>query len=359
MLAKALACINASGEDGTHYEIVLEEDEMDNTAAGYTIGTGPSNSSTGNRTNLTVTLRGTDNTMVTVTKDAVGPLLTVYGGIMEDSPHLILENITLQGYSGNDSALVVVGGMANGKTGYLTMKVGSRVTGNTNTVSLHGSGGGIFVATAGTFYMQDGLIDTNHVKNVLAEGGGVCSFGTFEMSGGSIKNNTAEAIQGYNSYGGGVYAKNFAMSGGSIENNRCLTTGISYGGGVEAINFTMDGDARIANNSAERGGGVFVNIHSTFTMLGGTINSNTAAAFGAGICVMTDATFAKVGGIIYGIDEGVNSNKAAVGIADMIHAIELTRPGYYASELITKYYRDTAAGEEVDLSSDSDAGWKE
>jgi hypothetical protein len=307
-------------------------------------------------------LRGVDDTAVTVTKEAAGPLLTVSGNGAGDTPHLILENITLRGYSANDSSLVVAGG-GSGKRGTLTMKAGSRITGNTNTYN----GGGISVGMGGTFYMKEGKIDDNHSKNtsLTASGGGVSNSGTFVMSGGHIENNTAESeyATGGITKGGGVYAIGiFAMSGGSIESNRCLTTtgNSSYGGGVYASNFTMSDDARIANNSAAQGGGVVVGTNTgnsvAFTMNGGTIRGNTARVVGGGVLVTTNATFTKTGGVIYGTDAGGDSNKAAAGIGT-VHAIEVMQG--LGPNVTTKYYRDTTAWDYVNLSSGSDAGWEQ
>jgi uncharacterized protein YjdB len=349
VLAKAFAYIEASGEDGARYEIVLDEDVADTTGAGYTIGTGPSNAHTGGRTNLSITVRGVEDTEVTIAKGAAGPLFTVYGNGAGDTPELVLEHITLAGYNANNSALVVVGNTANTKQGKLTMKAGSRITGNTNS----SSGGGVMVSQGSAFFMRDGRIDGND----SASGGGVSSGGTFEMSGGRIENNTAIATGYHSSYGGGVYAGTFTMSGGSIENNRCIATGDGYiyGGGVMATNFTMSGEARIANNSAAWGGGVYDN--GTFTMNGGIIRGNRAMIFGAAVLVPTNATFTKSGGIIYGTDAGVNSNKAADGITGTVHAIEVTQG--YTTSVTTKYYRDTNAGEDVHLNSAESAGWQQ
>jgi hypothetical protein len=354
MLAKALAYIKASGEDDARYEIVLGEDVVDDTGAGYTIGTGPSGSSTGGGTNLSITVRGVEDSTVTIAKDAAGPLFTVYGNI-GDTPELVLENITLAGYSENNSALVVVGG-GNGKTGTLAMNEGCRVTGNTSTAS---GGSGVFVLQGSAFFMRDGRIDGNRSAS---GGGGVCSVGTFEMSGGRIENNSAESPGG--GYGGGVYSTGiFTMSGGSIENNRCTATGAgagSYGGGVYATNFTMSGDARIANNSAARGGGVAVHTNpSVFTMEGGTIGGNTATGFGAAVMVLQTQTFTKTGGVIYGTDEGADSNKAADGIVDTVHAIDVAQYGHTMIELVTVYYLDTTAGEDTYLNSASSAEWQQ
>jgi hypothetical protein len=310
-------------------------------------------------------LRGVDDTAVTVTKEAAGPLLTVSGnGGAGDTPHLILENITLRGYSANDSSLVVAG-EGSGKRGTLTMKAGSRITGNTANGNAYISpGGGVSVKAGSAFFMAGGSIDANRVKEArwTLYGGGVHNSGTFEMSGGSIDNNTVENEQeGGQSYGGGVYGAAsgiFTMSGGSIENNSCITKseGRTYGGGVDGGNFTMTGTARIAGNSAARGGGIAVGMG--FTMEGGTIQGNTATEFGAGVYVPKNSTFTKTGGVIYGTDAGGDSNKAAAGTGT-VHAMEITQPGYYASEILTKYYRDTTAWDDVDLSSGSDAGWEQ
>jgi hypothetical protein len=217
-LKKALGYIKNSGTNNNHYIIVLDTNEEDTSSNGYVIGTF-TNTSTGTKTNLTITLQGTSSN-TTIEKKTGGTLFTVAGNSATDTPHLILENITLKGFGENYKSLVVVGNTNNTKKGKLTMNTGSRITENINS----SSGGGVVVAAGGTFIMKDGKIDNNSGGSV---GGGVNvnANGTFTMDGGSITGNIATIG------GAGVnVAGTFTMNGGSITGNntggvRKLATG--------------------------------------------------------------------------------------------------------------------------------------
>jgi predicted outer membrane repeat protein len=196
MLAKALAYIKASGENSKHYKIVLGASE---TSAGYGIGTGlisntgVTTNHTGTRKNLTITLKGTggyaaDGTYannITITRNTeASALFTVCGNDASDKPHLILENITLVGYSTGNAVVVWVGSTVNTKEGMLTMKEGSRITGNYN--SNTSTRPGTVRIAAGEFTMAGGSIDGNETTG---SGGAVYCAGTFTMTGGVIANN--------------------------------------------------------------------------------------------------------------------------------------------------------------------------
>ena len=189
--------------------------------------------------------------------------------------------------------------------GYITGGSGSKFSAN-NAVFYLGGG----VQTYGTFNMSGGAILGNTADN----GGGVCNLmsGKFTMTGGTILGNTVfDSFGGggvflfdvgglgcrfimnggtisYNAalcgptnpngavYGGGVY--NFGgmieMSGGMISHNRAS----QGGGGVENYNngkFIMTDKAVISHNTAVYGSGVENTYSSTFTMSGGTISYNT------------------------------------------------------------------------------------
>lgn len=120
---------------------------------------------------------------------------------------------------------------------------GGFITGNTAKY-----GGGVYNEIGSNFTMSGGTISGNTATD--HSGGGVCSQGTFNMTGGKIGGNTAK-------YGGGVY------SGATISNT-----------------FTMSDTAIITGNSAERGGGAFIDSDSTFAMTGGSISGNSADSGG-------------------------------------------------------------------------------
>jgi hypothetical protein len=337
---------------------------------------------------------------ITIEKKAAGALFTVYGSTSSDKPELILENITLQGYDKNTSALVVVGNTATSKVGKLTMKAGSRITGNKSSGTATNSGGGVRVAAGGTFIMEDGMIDRN--KALGGDGGGVyvTANTVFTMTGGSIEYNEAGSETDdslYSAQGGGVYTSGTTtISGGVIQHNKCLIYtqdyagsyggGVAcggvftlsedavikdntamYGGGVAMIgqtkgnSFIMKENAKIQGNTADTGGGVYVGL--LFTMEGGSIEGNFATKCGAAVGIMNDtennltATFTKTGGTIYGINaESGKANKAAVDVADTVHAIEQLKvdENYDKFESNGTYRDEDTTGA---LSTSDQTGW--
>jgi hypothetical protein len=221
--------------------------------------------------------------------------------VIKDYVTLTLDNnITLQGKSGNSGSLVVV----NGESAELVMNNGSKITGNTYTVSGDNadiSGSGIYVGK-GTFTMNGGTVSNNTLTFTgdygNGYGAGVCveSQGYFVMNGGSISNNTI-ATSAFRAYGGGVYVYNgtFLLKGGTISGNTAnsyarFSTPYSYGGGVYVgggyANFTMQGGTITGNKASSitpllatatsyaYGGGVSI-YNGNFTKSGGSISSNS------------------------------------------------------------------------------------
>jgi hypothetical protein len=182
LIAKALAWIKKSGASmNGKYTILLDTNETE-TANGYFIGTynnsSGSNSHTGNKRNLSITLKGIGEG-VTITKGAAtGSLFTLYGYVSSsDVPNLILENITLAGYAENTSPLVSIGVdySLSARKGTLTMKAGSKITGN--------GGGGVILTNSSEFTMQGGTISGNSA----AKGAAVYTTNsTFTKTGGII-----------------------------------------------------------------------------------------------------------------------------------------------------------------------------
>ena len=131
-------------------------------------------------------------------------------------------------------------------------------------------------------------------------GCGIAVNGTFNMTGGTIRDNKT------NQKGGGVnvYGGIFSMSGGIISGNTSIGD-MAGGGGVAVLGsgtFIMIGGT-ISGNTSSAGGGVYVS-NGTFNMLGGTINNNYAHD-GGGLCIYS-GTFIKTGGSID------NSNQAVL-----------------------------------------------
>ena len=106
-------------------------------------------------------------------------------------------------------------------------------------------GGGVLVEGGGTFTLTGGSI----AGNTANAGGGVYvnEGGTFTMEDGSINNNQATS-----GGGGGVMVNkgSFTLSGGSITGNATSDATYGYGGGVCLYGtFNLSGDAIIQNNT--------------------------------------------------------------------------------------------------------------
>jgi hypothetical protein len=246
---------------------------------------------TGNNKNITIHLRGNGKT---VTLDSDGSLLTLGAEGSNSKLTLVLYDITLDGISGNNAALLQVN-----QRGNLVMKPGVQIIDNSSPV-----GGGVLV-NGGTFAMHGGSIHGNGNTSTANYSGGVTvSSGTFTMEGGSIYNNTgANSGSGVALFNGG----NVVMQGGSIKSN----TAANSGGGVFASGgtFVMQGGS-ISGNTATNGGGVAVPFGGTFAMNGGTISGNTAATNGGGVYITGGSDFTKTGGAI-------NGNSASAAGADI------------------------------------------
>jgi hypothetical protein len=177
------------------------------------------------------------NRAITLTSSGTDPVITVGTGVT-----LTLRNITLTGNTDNNAPLIKVNG------GRLVLEDGARITGNTSN----------------------------------RDGGGVLVYGgSFEMSGGTIFDNTSD-------YGGGVLVTggSFKMSGGTI-----------------------------SDNTSVHGGGVYVYGSASFEMSGNAVVSgNVAGSSGGGVMLVGDGRFNMTGGVIYGSGSEM-ANIASVGAA--------------------------------------------
>ena len=130
-----------------------------------------------------------------------------------------------------------------------------------------GYGGGVYNSEYGTFSMSGGEISNNigfgvYNRRVLDRSG------SFELSGGVIRNN-----------GGGVQNSGiFSMSGGEISNN----VGENGGGVQNSGVFSMSG-GKISNNQAVKGGGVYNYPIGNFSLSGKGVISNNEAEVGGGV----------------------------------------------------------------------------
>jgi uncharacterized repeat protein (TIGR02543 family) len=204
-LAQKLAYIAGRADDGTVYDILIDQNEYPNPQAVSTQGR-----------NVTVNLQSANASDIkTIQIYSTGTLLTVGSNIT-----LVLENIIIRGSAFNTSQTVVVG-----SGGTLVLNTGASITGNTMTTSNASTGGGGLWVNGGILDMNDGEISGNESRS---NGGGVLvsNHGQFNMKGGRIVNNEAKTAAG-----GGFFVtggSSLTMTGGTIAGNKANT----WAGGV-------------------------------------------------------------------------------------------------------------------------------
>ncbi|GGS35979.1 beta strand repeat-containing protein [Deinococcus knuensis] len=167
-----------------------------------------------------------------------------------------------------------------------------------------------------TFNMTGGSVNNNVQSNPdkRGSGGGVSTYGTASITGGTLSGNRSEAGGGIAAFhkltlgavtltnnsstqvGGAVYV------GGDVLVNGATTSENSapYGGGMYVGNdgkLTIQ-DGLFTKNTASKYGGAIHSIHNIkgFTMTGGIMRGNTAGLAGGGI--NSDATMSLTGGVI-------------------------------------------------------------
>jgi len=186
----------------------------------------------GNQNVLPQTLAFGDRQNITVTLWAPAPRavgLSSNGSLFAVGANaaLVLHgNITLQGRSGNNRALVEVN---NG--GAFVMSAGSRVVGNDNPTGLATAGGGVRVNIGGRFDMPSGSVSGNSAS----QGGGVfvATGGTFRIGAGVVHG--ADAPPAYRNAGNGA----------ALFNNGIAQRGVFNAAG----GFTPQGALNSSNNT--------------------------------------------------------------------------------------------------------------
>ena len=230
------------------------------TLAGVVLGTYPHNYPN-IPAGLNLTLRG--DGPQTISLSSAGPMFNIVGAsnvahTPDNNTQLTLgDNITLQGHTANNAAIVQVRHNA-----LFTMQPGSTITGNTVTGT--GAGG---VAAAVHIFTQ----------------------GRFNMTGGTITGNSNTNNVGGRSTGGVLFSStagnNLApvnLSGGSITGNTGVAGDMVVMGNA-LVNVTMSGDFSVGNlwlnNTSATGQlGGFVNITPDWNGTIGTINLRGGAA---------------------------------------------------------------------------------
>ena len=232
---------------------------------------------------------------------------------------VIDKNLTIKRADGAASAVLDANKMSrifkveSGKT--LTLENLTLKGGIAKTSDMDGSGGGVYVETSGKLIMTGSSItdceaigDTGAQK--YGEGGGVYNKGTFEMTGGEIRNNKARNGGGIDNNGtliltNATLTGNTAtfigsalcmssdssgeMTGGKIISNTCSGTG-DGGVYIHAGTFTLKSGASIESNTADYGGGAYVSQNGTLIINGGSIKLNKAQSRGGGVYVSGNST---------------------------------------------------------------------
>ncbi|MCL2532106.1 MAG: DNRLRE domain-containing protein [Oscillospiraceae bacterium] len=247
------------------------------------------------------------------------------------------EGITLRGGAAvdntNDS-----GGVEVRAGGHFTMLEGSVLENNRHQSSAGGAvtvvGTGTAASTRATFTLDGGTIRNNQALSA----GGV-NLGTnsrMTMSGGLIQNNsTTDTASNMNRGGGGVRLNaataTFEMSGGTIENNSSARHGGGVHLGASGASFTMRGGIIRGNIATQSGGGVNVASNTanraTFFISGGTIENNTAAR-GGGVAT-SDVTNTVIGPQITMTGGTIRNNTATIngGGVNLAAGAEFTMNG--------------------------------
>ena len=241
----------------------------------------------------------------------------------------LIENNTINSLGSTSGAGVAVDGNAT-----FDMQ-GGRIE-NNRVLSGAGNGAGVAVSRLSSFTMSgDSVIYNNHILGFWGMGGGVIISGAeFEMSGGYIIGNSVPS-----GWGGGVMltalawvldgvsvnvSSTFDMTGGIIGGENPNHQNIANQGGGVHVNidstFNMHYGAEIIGNRAVNGGGVHVTHYSNFYMRGVNINgevrggliyNNTATSNGGGVRIVDNSSFTMEGGII----ENNTANQNGGGVA--------------------------------------------
>lgn len=278
MLRPASAAVTGTGTKADPYEVGTWSDL--NTLMRLSLSYSPDDNRCNCYINLTDNITaGSDDTYLEVANDAI-VFLDLNGKTIDRG----LENPTENGY-----VIKVKGRLTLDDT-----VGGGKITGGNNSDNYSG---GVYVES-GSFTMNGGTIIDNSAGE-SSYGGGVYVSGssastiTFIMNGGTISDNSA-------SYGGGVYVASmgsFTLSGGTISGNR---GGVAGGGVCVDGTFSMNDGTISGNRSSTAGSGVYVG--GTFNMNDGTISGNDSLqdqpSYGGGVCV--DGTFNMNKGTISG-----------------------------------------------------------
>ncbi len=174
-------------------------------------------------------------------------------------------------------------------------------------------------------------------------GGGVyVEKGTFNLVNGTISENTAQR-------GGGIFVssgQNFVMEGGTVSENQTVSTGGKYageGGGIFVWGTATISGGSITDNTCNSqndlgGGGLYVNNGGIATLINARITGNTADGFGGGIAGCCHGEMS-----IVAIDGAALYGNTAKGI-NHTEARYNTDASRNTAEVIDGYKKATSAG---------------
>ena len=282
---------------------------------------------------VTITAEGDETFWILASEDSsIRNLFTVEAGAqVEFTGNLVLSGRYHTGGVVDNKGTVILSGDA--------VVQDSKITGSSSgVINTHGEGTK-FVMEGGS--VQDNQITGGSYSGIVRISDGAA----FEMRGGEIRNNSAEdaaalntssgvllyenasgsmsagTISGNNGHRGSAvmlwgYDDNenrttFEMTGGSIENNSCTRSGTITASGAVHVEanaaFTLSGDGLIDGNKGGMGGGVCVvddklqggsgESKTAFTMNGGTISNNSATQSGGGIYSYSNGVVLNAGTI--------------------------------------------------------------
>lgn len=198
-------------------------------------------------------------------------------------------------------------GVSNGQVFYVKGNLtiadsatGGMITGGFNSPSSGETNGGGVLVEGGNLTLKGGSIEGNHVggSRIFGIGVYVRNSGSFNMYGGSIKNNnntTANNVYGggvcvngtssFNMYGG-VIEQNSAVCGGGVASYYATGTVVNIEGGIIRNNRAFA--ATPTSTTQYGGGGVYVQYSGNVNIKGGEICNNTSNQYGGGVFVLTN-----------------------------------------------------------------------
>ena len=167
----------------------------------------------------------------------------------------------------------------------------TRITNNTATGAMAGTGGGgVYAETGADVTITGAVIEDNAATGASGSGGGllVADGASVSVFLGSISNNQA------NRAGGGIELfddvlsddpTTVSLSKVSVLDNEIATPAPGNGGGLHAGGgavVTAD-QSTFANNSATEGGGLWINVDGRLTLSNSTVSGNAATGDGGGV----------------------------------------------------------------------------